>query len=175
MAVISKERFTELVLQYERLVYTVCFQLVRDAAAAEDLTQDTFLSAYIHREGIPEGYERQWLSRIAANKAKDHLQSAWNRKTVQPGEQGIPAGLAPAAEEVALRRGAAAEIAAAIGRMREPYGQVCRLCLLEERSVEEAALALGRPVKTVYTQLSRGKRFLREELERSGAYGSLSR
>ena len=61
MAVISKECFTELVLQYERLVYTVCFQLVRDAAAAEDLTQDTFLSAYLHREDIPEGYERQWL------------------------------------------------------------------------------------------------------------------
>ena len=44
MAVITKERFTELVLQYERLVYTVCFQLVREPAAAEDLTQETFLS-----------------------------------------------------------------------------------------------------------------------------------
>ena len=55
MAVITKERFTELVLQYERLVYTVCFQLVREPAAAEDLTQETFLSAYIHRESMPEG------------------------------------------------------------------------------------------------------------------------
>ena len=87
VTVITKERFTELVLQYERLVYTVCFQLVRDAATAEDLTQETFLSAYIHREAIPEGYERQWLSRVAANKAKDHLQSAWNRRTVLPGEE----------------------------------------------------------------------------------------
>ena len=137
MAVITKERFTELVLQYERLVYTVCFQLVREPAAAEDLTQETFLSAYIHRESMPEGYERQWLSRIAANKAKDHLQSAWNRRTV----------------------------------LKEPYRQVCRLCLLEEQSPEEAALALGRPVKTVYTQLSRGKKLLREALERSGRHG----
>ena len=32
------ESFSQLVIQYERLVYTVCFQLVRDAAAAEDLT-----------------------------------------------------------------------------------------------------------------------------------------
>ena len=94
MAVITKERFTELVLQYERLVYTVCFQLVREPAAAEDLTQETFLSAYIHRESMPEGYERQWLSRIAANKAKDHLQSAWNRRTVLPGEEELARGLA---------------------------------------------------------------------------------
>ena len=173
MAVISKECFTELVLQYERLVYTVCFQLVRDASAAEDLTQDTFLSAYIHREGIPQGYERQWLGRIAANKAKDHLQSAWNRRTVLPGDQELARGLAPPAEEVALWKSGAAEVRAAIGNLKEPYRQVCRLCLLEEQSPEEAALALGRPVKTVYTQLTRGKRLLREALERSGKHGIL--
>ena len=56
MAVITKERFTELVLQYERLVYTVCFQLVREPAAAEDLTQDTFISAYTHKHAIADGY-----------------------------------------------------------------------------------------------------------------------
>ena len=50
MANLTKEEFSQLVLQYERMVYTICFQLVRDAAAAEDLTQDTFLSAYLHRE-----------------------------------------------------------------------------------------------------------------------------
>ena len=171
----TNEQFSGLVLQYERLVYTICFQLVRDASAAEDLTQDTFLSAYIHREGIPQGYERQWLGRIAANKAKDHLQSAWNRRTVLPGDQELARGLAPPAEETALRRSAAAEIREAIQAMKEPYRQVCRLCLLEERSVEEAALALGRPPKTVYTQLSRGRRLLREQLERSGTHGSIPR
>lgn len=172
----TKEQFSALVLQYERLVYTVCFQLVRDAAAAEDLTQDTFLSAYIHQDSRPEGYERQWLGRIAVNKAKDHLQSAWKRHAVLPGDQELARGeLAPPAEEVALRRSAAAEVRAAVERMREPYRQVCRLCLLEERSVEEAALALGRPPKTVYTQLSRGKRLLREELERGGKHDGISR
>lgn len=166
MASMTKEQFSGLVFQYERLVYTICFQLVRDAAAAEDLTQETFLSAYLHRDGIPEGYERQWLGRIAANKAKDHLQSAWNRRTVFPGDEELVRGLAPPAEELALRRSAAADIRRAVGAMKEPYRQVCRLCLLEERSPEEAALALGRPVKTVYTQLTRGKRLLREILER---------
>ena len=169
----TNEQFSGLVLQYERLVYTICFQLVRDASAAEDLTQDTFLSAYIHREGIPQGYERQWLGRIAANKAKDHLQSAWNRRTVLPGDQELARGLAPPAAEVALRKSGAAEVREAIGNLKEPYRQVCRLCLLEEQSPEEAALALGRPVKTVYTQLTRGKRLLREALERSGKQGIL--
>ena len=175
MASMTNEQFSGLVLQYERLVYTICFQLVRDASAAEDLTQETFLSAYIHREGIPQGYERQWLGRIAANKAKDHLQSAWNRRTVLPGDQELARGLAPPAEEVALWKSGAAEVRAAIGNLKEPYRQVCRLCLLEEQSPEEAALALGRPVKTVYTQLSRGRQLLREDLERRGVYGTVSR
>lgn len=86
----TKEAFSQLVVQYERLVYTICFQLVRDAAAAEDLTQETFLSAYLHRDTMPAGYERQWLARIAANKAKDHLQSAYNRRTVLPGDEEMP-------------------------------------------------------------------------------------
>ena len=62
---LTNASFSQLVVQYERLVYTVCFQLVRDAAAAEDLTQETFLSAYLHRDAIPPGYERQWLCRVA--------------------------------------------------------------------------------------------------------------
>ena len=167
----TKEQFSELVSQYERLVYTVCFQLVRDASAAEDLTQETFLSAWLHRGSLPQGYERQWLGRIAANKAKDHLQSAWNRRTVLPGEEELARGLAPPAEEAVLRRSGEADILRAIRELKEPYRQVCRLCLLEEQSPEEAALALGRPVKTVYTQLSRGKKLLREALERSGRHG----
>ena len=71
---------------------------------------------------------------------------------------------------MALRRNRAEEARRAIEDLKEPYRQVCRLCLLEERSPEEAALALGRPVKTVYTQLSRAKRLLREELERGGTH-----
>ncbi|WP_298017017.1 RNA polymerase sigma factor [uncultured Dysosmobacter sp.] len=171
----TKEHFSDLVVRYERLVYTICFQLVRDPAAAEDLTQETFLSAYLHRDAIPPGYERQWLGRIAANKAKDHLQSAWSRRTVLPGDEEMPPGLAPPAEEVALRRSGAEEIRQAIEQLKEPYRPVCRLCLLEERSPEEAALVLGRPVKTIHTQLARGKRLLREQLERSGAHGPISR
>ena len=141
---------------------------------AEDLTQESFLSAYLHRESIPPGYERQWLCRVAANKAKDYLQSAYQRHTLLPGEEHIPPGLSPPAEETALRRAAAEEIRDLILHMREPYQPVCRLCLLEEKTPEEAALALGRPVKTIHTQLSRGKRMLREALERSGNDDMLS-
>ena len=164
MADITQQQFSQFVSQYERLVYTICFQLVRDAATAEDLTQETFLSAYLHRDAMPPGYERQWLGRIAANKAKDHLQSAWVRRSVLPGDEHLPPGLAPPAEEVALEQCGSAAIRTAIETLREPYGSVCRLCLLQERTPEEAAHTLNRPVKTIHTQLYRGKLLLRQIL-----------
>lgn len=73
-------QFESFVNQYEKLVYTVCWQLVRDRELAQDLSQETFLSAWRSIERCPEGHEAQWLARIAANKAKDHLRSAWNRR-----------------------------------------------------------------------------------------------
>ena len=170
----TEQEFTALVQTYQGLVYTVCHQLVPDGDAAEDLAQETFLAAWRAADRCPPGFEKQWLARIAANKAKDHLQSAWKRRTVLPGDEGLPPGESPAAETLALQRSGAAAIRAEIEALREPYGPVCRLCLLEEKTPEETALALGRPVKTIHTQLARGKGLLRKQLsERSEGYGRL--
>ena len=79
----NSTEFSRLMQQYQGLVYTVCFQLVRDPDTAQDLAQETFLAAWIHLERCPPECEKQWLARIAANKAKDHLKSAY---------QGEPAG-----------------------------------------------------------------------------------
>ena len=167
---LTKTEFTAFVEQYERLVYTICFQLTREAHTAQDLTQDTFLSAWLHMDTCPKGYERQWLGRIAANKCKDHLQSAWNRRVGLPGDEEMPPGLSPPAEAVALEKLQAADAAEAIRTFPEPYGPVLRLCLLEERSAEEAALALARPGTTVHPQQHRGKKLLRIYLERRSGH-----
>ena len=170
----TNEAFSRLMRQYERLVYTVCVQLTRDAAVSEDLTQETFLSAYTHRASCPAGYEKQWLARIAANKAKDHLQSAYVRHTLLPGDEAMPPGLVPATETTALANCEAAAIAELIHKLKEPYKSPCELYFLQERTVEETARQLGRPVKTVHTQLARAKQQLRLQLERREDSGALS-
>ena len=65
--------FSAMVQKYQSLVYTVCHQLVPDAGDAQDLTQETFLAAWRAIDRCPSGFEKQWLARIAANKAKDYL------------------------------------------------------------------------------------------------------
>ena len=163
----SKEQFSQLVIQYERLVYTICFQLVRSAPAAEDLTQETFLAAYLHRDTMPEGYERQWLGRIAANKSKDYLKSAYCRK-VQLSADGETPGLYlldPSPEDVYIEKEQEEAVRRQVLELKEPYHLISVLYFLEDKTVEEIARTVGRPVKTVQTQLYRAKVMLKKRLK----------
>ena len=51
--------FDRLVQKYQSLVYTICRQLVADEGYAQDLTQETFLSAWRSMDRCPAGYEKQ--------------------------------------------------------------------------------------------------------------------
>ena len=103
----TTQEFTSMVREYQGLVYTVCYQLVQDADTAQDLAQEAFLAAWRAADRCPAGCEKQWLARIAANKAKDHLRSGWARKMSTPGDEvlalaGAPPGQGPEARALAL-------------------------------------------------------------------------
>ena len=170
----TNAQFAGLVEQYQRLVYTVCYQLVQDHQLAEDLTQDTFVSAFTHMDSCPPEHYKPWLARIAANKARDHLKSAWARRVSAPGDDGMPqspppgAAAPPGPEDLTVTEDEAAAIRQMVRSLREPYLQVSVMYFLEERSVEEIPRALRRPPKTVHTQLFRAKKMLQQQIrERS--------
>lgn len=174
-ATVTNAQFTDVVQQYQKLVYTVCYQLVQDPQTAEDLSQETFLAAYTHIDDCPQEYMKAWLARIAANKAKDHLKSAWNRKVNAPGDENLPeqplhGAAPPGPEELAVSGAEADAIRQLVLELKEPYLKVATLFFLQERSVEEIARALERPPKTVHTQLYRARRLLQQKIkERGGA------
>ncbi len=174
----KQEEFARLVQQYERLVYTICYQFVKDPQLAEDLCQETFLSAYTHRMDCPPDSYKPWLARIAANKAKDYLKSAYRRR-VSASEDDALAALArtggdPPPEELAITRDEAACAKAAILALKEPYHQAAVLFFLEEKEIGEIAAALNRPPKTVHTQIYRARMLLRDALKGETAHGAVS-
>ena len=73
-----------------KLVYTVCLQFVHNPHTAEDLTQDTFLSAWSSIDRCEPQYYKQWLVRVAANKCKDHLKSSWARRVEAQSDETMP-------------------------------------------------------------------------------------
>lgn len=161
-----------MVQQYQNLVYTVCHQLVPDEGEAQDLAQETFLAAWRAADRCPPGYEKQWLARIAANKAKDYLRSAWARKMVIPGDEVLALQGAPPCDDPAqqvLEQLSEQELVEMILNLREPYKTPCRLVLLERHTAAEAARLCGRPQKTVEAQVYRGRKLLARQLaERNG-------
>lgn len=132
---LTNEEFTGLMQQYQKLIYTVCLQFVHEPHTAEDLTQDTFLSAFSAIDRCEPQYYKQWLVRVAANKCKDHLKSAWVRKVDVPGDDALPEPRgAPGsdaddpAQSVADRAGAA-ELETLVRRSARALRQNCRAVL----------------------------------------------
>lgn len=173
--------FSAMVQKYQALVYTVCHQLVPDVQDAQDLTQETFLAAWRAIDHCPPGYEKQWLARIASNKAKDHLRSAWVRRVNTPGDEvlaleGAPPDCQP--EQQVLEELGEEELTRMILALREPYRTPCRLVLLEQHTMAQAARLCGRPEKTVSAQIYRAKKMLaqkiREQQEGRSGNGSVS-
>ena len=159
--------FSAMVQDHQALVYTVCHQLVPDVQEAQDLTQETFLAAWRAIDRCPPGHETQWLARIAANKAKDHLRSAWVRRVNTPGDdvlalEGAPPGCQP--EQQVLEMLGEEELTRMILALREPYKTPCRLVLLEQHTMAEAAQLCGRPPKTVEAQIYRAKKMLAQQI-----------
>ena len=62
--------------QYDKLIFSICYKLTGDYFMAEDLMQETFLTAYQKYNTFDGNNEKAWLSRIAANKSIDYLRSA---------------------------------------------------------------------------------------------------
>lgn len=156
-----------MVRKYQSLVYTVCYQLVPDAGEAQDLTQETFLAAWRAIDRCPSGFEKQWLARIASNKAKDYLRSAWVRRMNTPGDEilaleGAPPGSDP--EQQVLESLGEKALTEMILNLREPYRTPCRLVLLEQHTMAQAAKLCGRPEKTVSAQIYRAKKMLAQQI-----------
>ncbi|MFI6422530.1 RNA polymerase sigma factor [Streptomyces sp. NPDC050842] len=170
--------FAELFDSHARSVYNHAFRLTGDWSVAEDVMAATYLEAWRLRQKVdPEGGSlRPWLLGVATNVARNHCRG--NRRYRRAASAYAAAGAADAAmpdhaSEVAGRLDDRRRIAAtlrALGTLRRSEREVLVLCLWEGLAYTEVAAALGVPVGTVRSRLSRARAKLRtgaeEELAR---------
>ena len=69
----EKDNLIRLIKEYQNLVFSICLKLTNDYFVAEDLTQETFLTAYQHLSEFDGKAEKAWLCRIASNKCIDYI------------------------------------------------------------------------------------------------------
>jgi RNA polymerase sigma-70 factor (ECF subfamily) len=160
------EAFESLFRQYQGEVYRWIVRIVRNRAAAEDLTLVTFWRMYrAHaRFDVAKGNCAGWLRRIATNVALDHLRRT--RREVQLPEDPPDVPQTPSAEQSELRRA----ILAAMNRLSPRLRVAVILALVEEEPYDNIAEALGISVSAVKVRVFRGVRVLRKELTAAGVH-----
>jgi RNA polymerase sigma-70 factor (ECF subfamily) len=67
------DSFNQLILHYQTQAYNLAYHILQDAAAADDATQEAFISAYRGLKKFRGGSFRAWLLRITSNACYDEL------------------------------------------------------------------------------------------------------
>ncbi|MFE5819497.1 RNA polymerase sigma factor [Streptomyces sp. NPDC056479] len=161
--------FGELFDAYARSVYSHAFRLTGEWPLAEDVVSLTFLEAWRLRERIDEegGSPRPWLLGIATNVTRN-LRRANRRHAAAVARLPRDDAVRDFADEVADRVDDTAQLAlvrTALAELRRPEREVLALCVWSGLDYRAAAEALGVPVGTVRSRLSRARTKLAKYME----------
>jgi RNA polymerase sigma-70 factor (ECF subfamily) len=157
--------------RHARAIYNFCFRRCGNWAVAEDLTSVVFLEAWRRRSIYLENESAlPWLYGIAVNVTRSQRRSL-SRYQAALSRLPAPDDVPDQADDVVGRGDDAdrmRDVLAAIQQLPQREQDVIALVAWEGLSYEGAAAALGIPVGTVRSRLSRGRRRLQELIDRSG-------
>jgi len=167
------DSFNRLVESYQRMAYNLALRMLGDSHAAEDATQDAFLSAWRSIGSFRGGNFRAWLLCITANVCRDHLRKLRRHPStslesllLEPEE--LPSSESP--EDYVLRREIGEQIQKGLASLPLEQRLTVILSDIQGLSYEEIAQVMGCSLGTVRSRLSRGRAQLRDYFTREGTF-----
>lgn len=166
------DAFNRLVLTYQEMAFNLAFRMLNDETAAEDATQNAFISAYRHIGGFRGGSFKAWIMRMVTNSCYDELRRLHRRPTVplEPlhveDEEEIesPSWLAdnqPSAEDEIEIQELEKAIQHCIAELPVEFRAVVVMIDVQGFNYSEAAQAIGHPLGTIKSRLARARMRLR--------------
>ncbi|MEV5204727.1 RNA polymerase sigma factor [Streptomyces sp. NPDC053720] len=157
----DRAAFAGLYDQNARAVYSHALRLTGNWSEAEEVMSETFLTAWRTRETVdPEGGSlAPWLFGIATHKAHNANRRV-RRRLAFLARNPDPRPVEDFADEAVGRIDDASRLALvhdALSRLRRPDREVIALCVGAGLDYRQAAEALGIPVGTVKSRLSRAR------------------
>lgn len=171
----NQPAYAALLKRYQKTIFQLMLQRVKNPAEAEDLTMEAFEKAFLKLSSyVPTHAFSTWLFRIALNNCTDHKRKKRlpvvgfdnNANTGNgdwPGNK-FSGGQSP--EEMLIREQRIALIKNLLSRMDERYRQLLELRYYEEMSYDEIARELNLPLGTIKAQLFRARAILQTMLQR---------
>lgn len=150
-------------LQHSSWVRALAHNLARDPGLAEDIVQETWVSAL--RRGPRDARSlRGWLATLLRRHLRQ-IRRGEARRALRE-ERHARALAEPSTAEVVERAESGRALAQAVLELREPFRSTVLLRYFEELSPDEIATRMGVPVPTVHSRLGRGLAALRQRLGR---------
>ena len=151
------------------IAYSLAYRIVGEKAAAEDITQEAFIS--IWRSGArfdrTRGSVRAWMLGVVRNRAIDFLRSRAGKApklTLDDDALLEQRHAGELTEEEAMRRETATEVRGAIGELPGEQSKVIELAYFGGFSHSEIARMLGVPLGTVKGRMRLGLEKIRVDL-----------
>jgi RNA polymerase sigma-70 factor (ECF subfamily) len=155
-------KYRLLLERYQPGLIRHCLVMVHDYEAANDITQQATIKAFFQLKRYDNSYRfSTWLYKIANNICIDFLKK---RKNISLDDIPEPASTILSPEEQAEEHEAAKKLHKAVAQLPVKYQSVISLYYWEERSYEEIANIMQKPIGTIRTWIRRAKEQLKEDL-----------
>jgi len=153
--------YAALVDRYKNALYHHCFAIVRNEDAAEDVAQETFITAYYKLGLYKSEYKfSTWLFKIATNKALNHIKKAAKEVSA---DDALMAAIA-STQRGPFQLAQDSELHAAVENLQPKYRAVISLYYWRGMNYQEISQVMGAPHGSVKGWMNRAKLQLRKEL-----------
>ncbi|MEL7834725.1 sigma-70 family RNA polymerase sigma factor [Fodinibius sp. Rm-B-1B1-1] len=170
----DEKAYKKLVDKYERALYFHILKMVKDREQVEDLVQEAFVKAFDNLNTYSNSYAfSTWLYRIATNNTIDYLRKK-KLKTLSIDkpmktkdgemEMQLPDESASTDRDI-IKKQRKQIVQNAIDDLPEKYRKVIELRHMEEKSYQEIAKVLDKPLGTVKAHIFRARELLYKTLK----------
>jgi RNA polymerase sigma-70 factor (ECF subfamily) len=159
--------FGELVARHGQAVYRFAFVVCKDPDDAQDLVQETFLTAWRKRESISyvDGSALPWLLVVCRNNAMNLARRRLRHRTESIGHVDVIDN-APELSATAVAREQAAWVEEFLAALPAMDRQIVQWCLIDEGTYADAASRLGMSEAAVTKRVQRLRERIRGERSR---------
>ena len=170
----DKQAFDVLVRKYQHKIVHLIARYMRDKNEVVDLAQETFIKAYLALPNFRgESAFYTWLYRIAVNTVKNHLLSRERQPCTVPSDMDSPLWEEKISalhdlttpENILFRDEIERTVFRTIAELPEDLREAITLREMDGLSYEEIAQAMGCPVGTVRSRISRAREAIDQKLK----------
>jgi RNA polymerase sigma-70 factor, ECF subfamily len=157
--------FSAQVAKNQRRVFQIAYSVLGNAADAEEVAQEAFLSAYQKFSQLRDGERfRAWVNRIVFRLALNRQRGTRRQMARDTAWQSTQTEAVDGARS-AQDRLLAQQLRQSIAALPEKLRQVLQLSVVEEMDAADVAVALGIPAGTVRSRLHTARKLLLEAMQ----------